>query len=204
MDMEFSQNDFDRLLLFEHTRKTAELNYAANPLDADNLTKWGGALIELSAFQDPRESKKMIDDAISKLDEALLVNPTKHDTLWCLGNAHTSYAFLTPDIAAAMVNFDIARECFQRAINEDPDNETYKKSLEIADKAPELHMDIHKNGLGQMIGGGASSTSSKTKESAKQKSSDLKYDILGWIILAAGIVTWVGMAKSQVPPPPSR
>ncbi|MED6170136.1 mitochondrial import receptor subunit tom20 [Stylosanthes scabra] len=202
--MEFSQSDFDRLLLFEHARKTAEANYAANPLDADNLTKWGGALIELSGFQDPRESKKMIEDAISKLDEALLINPTKHDTLWCLGNAHTSYAFLTPDITAAKVNIDKACECFQRALDEDPDNELYRKSLEIAEKAPELHMDIHKNGLGQMTVGGASSTSSRTKESAKQKSSDLKYDILGWIILAAGIVAWVGMAKSQVPPPPPR
>ena len=33
--MEFSQEDFDRLLLFEHARKTAESNYAQNPLDAD-------------------------------------------------------------------------------------------------------------------------------------------------------------------------
>lgn len=33
--MEFTQDDFDRLLLFEHTRKTAEANYAENPLDAD-------------------------------------------------------------------------------------------------------------------------------------------------------------------------
>jgi hypothetical protein len=33
--MEFSQDDFDRLLLFEHTRKTAETNYAKNPHDAE-------------------------------------------------------------------------------------------------------------------------------------------------------------------------
>ncbi|KAL1289803.1 hypothetical protein HN51_058181 [Arachis hypogaea] len=202
--MEFTQSDFDRLLLFEHTRKTAEAKYAANPLDADNLTKWGGALIELSAFQDPRDSKKMIDDAISKLDEALLIDPARHATLWCLGNAHTSYAFLTPDFDAAKVNFDKARECFQRALDADPENELYKKSLEVTDKAPILHMEIHKNGLGQMTGGGASSTPSKRKESAKQKSSDLKYDIFGWVILAIGIVAWVGMAKSQVPPPPPR
>jgi hypothetical protein len=29
------QNDFDRLLFFEHARKTAEDAYAQDPLDAD-------------------------------------------------------------------------------------------------------------------------------------------------------------------------
>jgi hypothetical protein len=33
--MEFPQDDIDRLLLSEHNRKTAEQNYAKNPLDAD-------------------------------------------------------------------------------------------------------------------------------------------------------------------------
>lgn len=32
MDM---QSDFDRLLFFEHARKTAETAYATDPLDAD-------------------------------------------------------------------------------------------------------------------------------------------------------------------------
>lgn len=33
-----------------------------------NLTKWGGALIELSAFQNPRDSKKMIDGILSRVN----------------------------------------------------------------------------------------------------------------------------------------
>ncbi|CDP16695.1 unnamed protein product [Coffea canephora] len=199
------QNDFDRLLYFEGTRRQAEEKYAQNPYDADNLTKWGGALLELSQFQTVPESKKMILDAISKLEEALQVNPKNHDTLWVLGNAHTSQAFLTPDEDEARVYFDRATLYFQQAAAEDPSNELYRKSLEVAAKAPELHMEIHKHGSLQQAMGTAPTTSSGTKPSAKKKkSSDLKYDIFGWVILAVGIVAWVGFAKSHVPPPPPR
>ncbi|XP_019184123.1 PREDICTED: mitochondrial import receptor subunit TOM20-like isoform X1 [Ipomoea nil] len=203
--MEMS-SEFDRLLFFEHARKTAEAAYEKNPLDADNLTRWGGALLELSQFQPVPESKQMILDSISKLEEALDINPQKHDAVWCLGNAHTSHAFLTPDQDEAKVYFDKATLCFERAVEADPANDLYRKSLEVAAKAPELHTEIHKHGsmqqaMGQM--GPGPSTSTSTKQTAKnKKSSDLKYDIFGWIILAVGIVAWVGFAKSQVPPPP--
>lgn len=157
------QNDFDRLLYFEGTRRQAEEKYAQNPYDAENLTKWGGALLELSQFQSVPESKKMILDAISKLEEALQVNPKNHDTLWVLGNAHTSQAFLTPDEDEARVYFDRATLYFQQAATEDPSNELYRKSLEVAAKAPELHMEIHKHGSLQQAMGTAPSTSSGTK-----------------------------------------
>lgn len=47
-----------------------------------------------------------------------MVNPKKHDTLWCLGNAHTSHAFLTPDQEEAKNCFDKASEYFQQAVEE--------------------------------------------------------------------------------------
>ncbi|TXG54873.1 hypothetical protein EZV62_020129 [Acer yangbiense] len=202
MDM---QSEFDRLLFFEHARKTAETTYAKDPLDAENLTRWGGALLELSQFQNVPDSKKMISEAISKLEEALLVSPNRHDTLWCLGNAYTSHAFITPELEEAKEYFNKATIYFQQAVDEEPTNELYLKSLEVAAKAPELHTEIHKQAAAQAAMGataGPSSTSATAKSAKKKKSSDLKYDIFGWVILAVGIVAWVGFAKSHMPPSP--
>ncbi|KAG6493067.1 mitochondrial import receptor subunit TOM20-like [Zingiber officinale] len=206
--MDLSETDFDRILFFEHARKTAEATYATNPLDADNLTKWGGALFELAQFQGGEESVKAISDAISKLEEALAINPKKPETNWYLGNAHSALAFCFPDHDTAMVHFDKATHCFQKAAEEDPGNELYKNSLEMLAKAPELHQELQKQMAGQnTVNATSSNTSTKvSKESKKKKkSSDLTYDILGWVILAVGIVAWVGLAKYHVatasPPP---
>ncbi|CAI9272833.1 unnamed protein product [Lactuca saligna] len=206
------QMDFDRLLLFEHARRNAEATYAQNPLDTENLTRWGGALLELSAFQSVEESRTMIKDAISKLDEALSIDPNKHDTLWCMGNAQTSYAFLTPDKDAAKSYFDSAYTYFQKAIDEDPGNELYQKSFEVAAKAPQLHKELHKQNFSQQItasgpgcGAGSSTSSNANARGLKsQKSCDLKYDICGWVILAVSIVVWIGFAKANVPPHEAR
>lgn len=198
-------SDFDRLLFFEHARKTAEVNYSKSPLDADNLTRWGGALIELSQFQGPADSKKMLTEAISKLEEALTINPNKHDAMWCMANAYTTQAFMIPDLEEAKIYFQKAADYFQQAVEEDPSNELYKKSLEVAAKAPELHAEIHKqHPIGQqVIGGGASSSSQSTKTSTKKKkSNDFKYDAMGWIILGIGILAWLGYSKNHMPPPP--
>ncbi|KAL9245925.1 hypothetical protein vseg_019521 [Gypsophila vaccaria] len=200
MDM---SSDFERLMFFEHARKTSEADYIKNPLDADNLTRWAGALIELSQFQTPAESKQMLSDATSKLEEALEINPKKHDTMWCLGNALTTQAFVTPDYEEAKPYFQKAAIYFQQAVEEDPENELYRKSLEVSAKTPDLHAEIHK---GQQVGfsGGpspSSSSSTKTSSSKKKPTSDFAYDVMGWVCLAVGFVVWVGFAKNNMPPP---
>lgn len=47
-----------------------------------------------------------------------MVSPNRHDTLWCLGNAHTSHAFLTPDQDEAKEYFNKATLYFQQAVDE--------------------------------------------------------------------------------------
>lgn len=71
----------------------------------------------LSRFCNRNNSNHFVD-AISKLEEALTINPKKHDTLWCLGNALTSQAFTIPDFDLAEVLFKKASQYFQQALDE--------------------------------------------------------------------------------------
>jgi hypothetical protein len=57
-------------------------------------------------------------DGITKLEESLLINPKKHEAIWYLGNAHTSYAFLTADQDVANESFEKAAVYFQQAVDE--------------------------------------------------------------------------------------
>ncbi|KAG5598019.1 hypothetical protein H5410_039251 [Solanum commersonii] len=160
----------EMLLSLERARKSAETSYAQNPLDGDNLARWGRVLLNLARFEHGAESKQMISDATSKLKKALTLNPKKkHDVLWCLGNAYTSYGLLTTDMDAAALYFEKATMFFKQASDADPSNDLYRKSLDAA-----------------------------AKSSKKKKSININYDIFYWVILAAGIVAWVGFAKSDV------
>ncbi|AES72042.2 plant-specific import receptor subunit TOM20 [Medicago truncatula] len=110
LNMEFHKEDYRRLLVANHTRKTAEEDYAKNPLTAlmYNLIKWGQALMEFSTFiKDPENSKKMIE-----------------------GNM--SYGLLTPDFSEAEGYLDKACEYFQKAVVMDPKNGYYERCLECA------------------------------------------------------------------------
>jgi hypothetical protein len=101
---------------------------------------------------------------ILPLGEALLIYPKKHDALWCIGDAHTSYGVLTPDQTEARDHFEKATLLFQQALEEQPENAHYARSLELASKGPELNTEVHKHGLGpQPLGGTAGPPSTSAK-----------------------------------------
>nr|GEZ44606.1 hypothetical protein [Tanacetum cinerariifolium] len=231
-----------------------------------NLTRWGRALLDLSQFGTLNESKNVLREGVSKLEEALTINPAKHEVIWCLGTAYTTNAFQVSNYDEAQDLFDAAFQCFQKAVEESPETKHYLQSLATfaevcfstcmlkldmylsrtlrvrhqknykkceADKFPvtqsylvivsdavglearvctrwqvrKLHKDNFPQGgfdqAQQTLGEGPAESSRATR-STKNKSSDLKYDICGWVILAVGIFTWIGMAQSQMPPPPAR
>ena len=139
------------------------------------LTRWGGALLELAHFCHGAEAYEKISTAVSKFDEALAIDPKKHDALWCLGNAFTSQGFLTADSGAAGALFRRAAGCFERALAEDPESEVYRKALEMTSKAPELHEELQKQlHASQVGGGGGTSSSGFTRSSPRVSSSPRK------------------------------
>ncbi|CAF2253321.1 unnamed protein product [Brassica rapa] len=205
--MEFTTADVEKVFLFDHLRKGCEAQYAKDPLDSDNLLKWAGSLIELAQFQTVPDAKVMLNDAIFKLEEVLTLSPGKHQALWCLGNAYTTQAFLFPDADVAKGHFDKAVDYLQRAENEDPGNEIYRKALDVAIRGPEILMELNQNGMMQQAlggggGGGPRAFASGGENIKTKKNNDFTYNVCGWIILACGIVAWVGMAKALGPPPP--
>jgi uncharacterized membrane protein YgcG len=146
-----------------------------------------------------QKKTKKPTQAISKFDAALAIDPQKHDTLWCLGNAYTSQGFLTADGDTAGALFGKAAACFERAVEADPTSEVYKKALEMTAKAPALHAELQKQlaasgGMGGMGGGGGGGGSGgggggggggRGGGRQADAASDWWFDVAGWVVLAA-------------------
>lgn len=201
------QEELQRLMIFEENMKQATAEYKRNPKDVENLTKLGRTLVELAQFMQGQEAVEMIEDAVSKLEEAVAISPKKHDALWWLGNAHTTKGFQTPEAALANASFEKAAVVFRQALEIEPRNDAYRKSLEVSLKAPELHEELHKQmAMQAAVSGMGPGPAESSKGAKKKKGSDLGYDIAGWCILAVGLVAYLGfvnMKAAAAAPPPS-
>lgn len=201
------RHEIERCFSIENARDKAAAEYARSPLDAENLTKWGGLLLELAQFRQGQSALDMVQEAVSKFEEALKLEPRKHYTRWCLGNAYSSEGFLLTDGTKAYNLFKQATQCFQQALDEDQDNVQYLRALEMSLKAPSLYHELQKQTASQKGTSGSGSRSKRggSSKGAKKKkmiSSSFKYDLFGWIALALGIAAWIRMAKSGFPTPP--
>lgn len=163
------------------------------------LTKWGGALLELSQFRQGADAYSMIEEAIEKFQKALKIDEERHDALWCLGNAYTTQGFLSPDAPAAHSLFTQAADCFKKAVEIAPANETYKRSLEMTAKAPVLYQELQRQLIasghipapegeeGPAPSGAAAARSPRARQATAKAPgiSDFWYDVGGWATLLA-------------------
>jgi tetratricopeptide (TPR) repeat protein len=194
--VELPKEELERMVFFEEARKLAESDHDKDPADAQVLTRWGGALLELAHFRHGSDAVEMIELAVGKFEAALKINPKKHDALWCLGNALTSQGFLFKDQIKAEEFFDEAKSCFQRALNEEPTNDIYRKALEMTDKAPGLHAELQRQMDEQMQEDTERPPQSHAGSHAKKRvSSESWYDVGGWICFAGIALSWVMLLR---------
>lgn len=134
----------------------------------------------------------MMEDAIEKFHEALSIDQGRHDALWCLGNAYTSQGFLSADVGTANTFFDKAGEAFKLAAAQEPHNESYKRAMDMAKKAPALYLELQKQlqaaGQGSPLGEGSRQAVQSVKEASdKAWMGDIWFDVAGWgVLLAVG------------------
>eukprot|EP00798_Chlamydomonas_sp_ICE-L_P018274 gene18274-24727_t len=182
---------------FEAARNQAQRDFEADETNAQPLVRWGGALLELAHYKQGQESIDMIMQAIEKLQQALRLDPERPDGEWCLGNAFTSLGFLCPDKKKALEQFQLAAESFKRCLTKEPTNDTYKKALEMCDKAPEYYDEIQAHLKAQSLSGGdpgKAGGASATGES-------VWWDVGGWVLLGAVIVGAMVIARNGAPNP---
>jgi tetratricopeptide (TPR) repeat protein len=144
--------------------------------------------------------------AVSKFDQAISIDPNRHDALWCLGNAYTSQGFLSPEPATAGAFFDKAAECFKGAQLQDPANDSYRRALEMSARAPELYRELQRQlaaatgeGLGSPREVGSPGSSRRGGGGGTLKApmiSDYWYDVAGWAVLVGLCVGVVALSRA--------
>jgi tetratricopeptide (TPR) repeat protein len=182
------------------------------------MTRWGGAILELAHFKQGAEAIEFVEEAISKFKQAIAIDAARHDAYWCLGNGYISQGFLASDADSAAPKFTQATQAFAKAVDLDPSNDTYKKALDMSDRAPGLYEEMQRHIASQAFGGGGggggsssggggggggSSSSQQGASKRRQFMSDSMYDYAGWGVLGAlclGIAALSARAGPMAPP----
>lgn len=200
------REDIERLMFFEQAREQAEREFKANNQDAMALTKWGGALLELAHFRQGNEAYDMIEEAIAKFEQALAIDARRHDALWCLGNAYTSQGFLSADASSANEYFDKAGECFRKAVDLEPGNDSYRRALEMSGKAPQLYQELQRQLQAASAGGSPRASEGRAAAASKQQKpliSDFWYDVAGWVCLVGIVFGVAALSRTNAASGPS-
>ncbi|GLC55465.1 hypothetical protein PLESTB_000990100 [Pleodorina starrii] len=195
-------DDPEREQFFEIAKQQAQREFESDNTNVQALVRWGGALLELAHFKQGDESADTIKEAITKLQQAISLDSDRTDAYWCLGNAYTSLGFLCPDKSKANQNFKEASKAFKHCYEKEPSNETYKKALEMCEKAPDYYDEIQSHiaqsgggGGGEMGGGGGS----KKGAGPSSKVPEWVWDLGGWTLLAGAVAAAVIIAKVTTP-----
>jgi len=178
---QLSAEDFEKLIFYEAAKDQALREYKKNNKDVNACLRLGGAMIELSHYKSGAEAIQSMEEGMKKIEEALAIDPKKHEALWCLGNALTSKGFLEADSKEAQKYFDQAEDYFKKAVKEDPNNEVYKKALEMNATAPSWHAKIQTQIQEQRQKAQEAEKAEQSKLAAQN--TDYLYDVAGWVIL---------------------
>eukprot|EP00276_Gloeochaete_wittrockiana_P010989 CAMPEP_0184656192 /NCGR_PEP_ID=MMETSP0308-20130426/15932_1 /TAXON_ID=38269 /ORGANISM="Gloeochaete witrockiana, Strain SAG 46.84" /LENGTH=202 /DNA_ID=CAMNT_0027093189 /DNA_START=71 /DNA_END=679 /DNA_ORIENTATION=+ len=162
------------------------------PDDPENLTVWGQCLMELCMFKSGEPTADLITLAVQKLEKAAELRPNSPAILAPLAQALNMTGFNSPDRETANRYFKLSVEKMREVVDLEPDNIEYKKTLENLMRAPEVHEQLLRSlesaAGGKGLLGQAPSGKSQSEAAKKKRRSELKYSILGYVVLALGLV----------------
>lgn len=90
------------------------------------------------------------------------------------------------------------QKCFEKALDQQPENDVYKKGVEMTGRAPELYDEIQKQIQQQQAAHGAQ------MGMGAPSATTFWWDVLGWVTVAAfvfGVTTLISMNNPAGSPP---
>lgn len=184
-------DDSDREAYFEAAIVQASRDFQEDNTNAKALLQWGGALLELAHYKQGDEAIQFFNDAIDKFNQSLAIDPGRNEANWCIGNAYVSLGFLQQSRPEALEYFQKAKDVLQACVNKEPNNEPFRKALEMCEKAPEYYDEVQAQMKKAQAAAGAAGgkRSSGTGGGAKDPLgiSDFWWDAAGWVLLVAAI-----------------